>query len=55
MYFRISKFETEQILESHKLFEEFLKVIVDFDKEKLYKLQKVNLVDYCLMKDTYVF
>lgn len=54
MGFRINKYKTEQILESRLIIKEFLEAIVEFDCQKYHKLQKENVVDYCLMKDKYV-
>lgn len=56
MGFRIKKYKTEQILESHIIIKEFFDAINEFDYQGYHKLQKEHVVDYCLMKDNkYVF
>lgn len=52
--FRIKKMKTEEVLKSHIIINAFSKAIIDFDND-LRKLKTERLIDYCLMKDKYVF
>lgn len=45
---------TEEVLKSHIIINAFLKAIIEFDND-LKKLNTERLIDYCLMKDKYVF
>lgn len=44
---------SEQILTSHIIIDEYLKAIIEFDSD-FSELNKETLVNYCLMKDKYV-
>lgn len=46
--------KTEEVLKSHIIINTFSKAIIDFDND-LRKLKTERLIDYCLMKDKYVF
>lgn len=45
---------TEEVLKSHIIINAFSKAVIEFDND-LTELNTERMIDYCLMKDKYVF